>query len=397
MSQDNDPWGNDPRNTEGNELGSLLNKLKDGVFGKEKPQSGGEGGGGGKPPSNGFSGLPSFSGKAVAPIVAVAALGWLSTGVYILPEGFHGVELTFGRYSETATQPGFNLHMPYPIGTVDKVDIGSLKNLTVGSRNGNTEGQMLTSDENIVEVSLSVQYKIGHAEKYLFNVNAPEEVLKETLISSIREVVGSSTVDYVLTDGRAEWPAKVRENLISTLKGFDVGFDIARVELREAKAPKEVQEAFDDAVKAREDAERYKLQAEAYQNKEVPLARGKAQQIIEKALGDKAEMIAKATGEASRFDAVLKSYQLAPAVTRDRMYIETLEKVYSNVNNVVVATGDNMPMMYLPMGQQQSTQQPPVLPPPAQTTASKTEDRPYTPSYNETKIVVPKTSERLTR
>ncbi len=354
MTQDNDPWGNKPRNTEGSELGSLLNKMKESVLGKDTQN------GGGKPPSNNFPNMPSFSGKLVVPVVGILALGWLSTGVYILPEGFHGVELTFGRYSETAIQPGFNFHKPYPIGTVDKVDIGSLKNLTVGSQNDNTEGQMLTSDENIVEVSLSVQYKIGQAEKYLFNVNLPEQVLKETLISSIREVVGSSTVDYVLTDGRAEWPAKVRKNLVQTLKGFDVGFDIQRVELRDAKAPAEVQQAFDDAVKAREDAERYKLQAQAYQNEQVPLARGKVKQILQRAQGDKESKIAKARGEATRFDAILKSYEIAPEVTRDRMYIETLQKVYASVNNVVVATGDNAPLLYLPVGQ--NTQQLPVIP-----------------------------------
>ncbi|MGY0400130.1 MAG: FtsH protease activity modulator HflK, partial [Ostreibacterium sp.] len=269
MTQDNDPWGDNPRNTNGNDLSALLDKLKNSLFGNQpgsnQPENNGQ------PSSNGF---PRLSGKAVAPIVAIAALGWLSTGVYILPEGFHGVELSFGRYTETAIQPGFNWHKPFPIGTVTKVDIGSLKNLTVGSKNGNLEGQMLTSDENIVEVSLSAQYKVGNAEKYLFNVNDPEQVLRETLISSIREVVGASTVDYVLTDGRAEWPTKVRENLIETLKGFNVGFDIARVELRDAKAPEQVQEAFDDAVKSREDAARYKLQAEAYQNEQIPLARG---------------------------------------------------------------------------------------------------------------------------
>lgn len=398
MTQDNDPWGNNPRNTDNNDLGSLLDKVKNSVFGKEKGNQGGHSGG--EPPksSNNFKGLPTLSGKTMLPLVAVLLLGWVSTGVYILPEGFHGVELTFGRYSETAIQPGFNMHKPYPIGTVTKVDIGSLNNLTVGSRNGNTEGQMLTSDENIVELSLSVQYKIGEAEKYLFNVKNPEKVLKETLISSIREVVGGSNVDYVLTDGRAEWPAQVRTNLINTLKGFDVGFDVARVELREAKAPAAVQEAFDDAVKAREDAERYKLQAQAYRNEQVPLARGKATQIIQKAEGDKAATIAKATGEADRFDAILKAYQIAPKVTRDRMYIETLQKVYENVNNVVVATGKNAPLLYLPMGQGNNSQ---VMPPmtaidKADKKAAEAEAA-YLKDYGEQSLTSPKTTERLTR
>ncbi|PIE45236.1 MAG: FtsH protease activity modulator HflK [Gammaproteobacteria bacterium] len=375
MTQDNDPWGNDPRNTDGSSIGSILDKLKKGLLGGADKHSGSGRGGPGddnsgdnNPRKQSGQGpgvkFPSLSNKAIAPIVVLALLGWGSTGVYILPEGFHGVELTFGRYTETAVQPGFNYRMPYPIGDVTKVDIGSLKNLSVGSRNGNTEGQMLTSDENIVEVSLSVQYKVGDAEKYLFNVNEPEKVLKETLISSIREVVGGSKVDYVLTDGRAEWPAKVRDNLVNTLKGFKVGFHIARVELRDAKAPKEVQEAFDDAVKAREDAERYKLQAEAYQNEKLPLARGKAKAILEQAEGDKASFIAQATGEANRFDALLTSYQMAPNVTRDRMYIETLQNVYQKVNNVVVATGKNAPLLYLPVngGMANTNTMPPVLP-----------------------------------
>lgn len=356
MTQDNDPWGNSPRNTEGGDFTSLINKLKNSLFGDSSNQ-----GGSSRPPSDNprqpFSGIPK---KAIPPVLALVVVGWVSTGIYILPEGFHGVELTFGRYSETATQPGFNLRKPFPIGSVTKVDIGSLHNLTVGSRNDNSEGQMLTSDENIVEVSLSVQYKVGEAHKYLFNVNNPVKVLRESLISSIREVVGASTVDYVLTDGRAEWPAKVRDNLIKTLEGFDVGFDVARVELRDAKAPAAVQDAFDDAVKAREDAERYKLQAEAYQNKQVPLARGEATRILEQALGYKEATIAKATGEAERFNEILKTYRLAPEVTRDRLYIETLQQVYQNVNNIVVATGDNPPMMYLPMGGQPT----PLLPPP---------------------------------
>ncbi len=396
MTQDNDPWGNNPRNTEGSDFAAALNKLKDSLFGRQQ--------GDGRPdnPQNGDGlGLPEFSKKLLLPVAAVVVLGWGATGVYILPEGFHGVELVFGKHSETATQPGFNTRWPAPIGSVSKVDIGSVKNLIVGGKGNKTEGQMLTADENIVEVSLAVQYKIGKAENYLFNVNAPETVLRETLISAIREVVGGSSVDYVLTDGRAEWPARVRDNLVHTLNGFNVGFDILRVELRDAKAPSEVQEAFDDAVKAREDAERYKLQAEAYQNKEVPLARGKAKAIVEEALAYKESVIAKATGEASRFNDILVSYQLAPAITRDRLYIETLRDVYQNVNNIVVATGKNAPAMYLPMGQNAlPAPLPPVSAAPARTAETSEVQRsrernsyPYEPS-----VPTPTTTtKRLTR
>ncbi len=370
--KDNDPWGDDPRNVENNDFGAVLEKLKNSFFGGGSNGSDDNGhqlndnhSNGDKPkPSSPFGGLPNFSGKAILPIAVILGLGWISTGIYILPEGSHGVELTFGKYSETAVQAGFNLRKPFPIGSVDKIDVESIKTLSVGSANGNSEGQMLTSDENIVEISLSVQYKISDANAYLFNVNNPEKVLKEALISSIREVVGASNVDYVLTDGRAEWPAKVQGNLIKTLKGFNVGLDILRVELRNAEAPKEVQAAFADAVKAREDAQRYKLQAEAYRNTKIPLARGNAKEITEQAEAYKSSVISKATGEANRFDNILTTYKLAPKVTRDRMYLDTLQSVYSNVNNVVVATGKNAPMMYLPMGQGGNVGRPAVLPTP---------------------------------
>ncbi len=395
--KDNDPWGDNPRNVENNDFGAVLEKLKDSFFGNG---SNGDNGhqpndNNGRKPSNPFGGMPAFSGKAILPIVAILGLGWVSTGIYILPEGSHGVELTFGKYSETATQAGFNLRKPFPIGSVDKIDVESIKTLSVGSTNGNSEGQMLTSDENIVEISLSVQYKISDANAYLFNVNNPDKVLKEALISSIREVVGASNVDYVLTDGRAEWPAKVQGNLIKTLKGFNVGLDILRVELRNAEAPKEVQAAFADAVKAREDAQRYKLQAEAYRNTKIPLARGNAKEITEQAEAYKSSVISKATGEANRFNNILTTYKLAPKVTRDRMYLDTLQSVYSNVNNVVVATGENVPMMYLPMGQGGgNVGQPAVLPTPEKTPMKAVKIDDAKDTFN---ISQPQKKERLVR
>lgn len=345
MFQDNDPWGKNPKNVESNELTSFLKNIKK-MLGFNKNQE------------NNNSNQPPIPVKTIVPLAGVAIIIWLSSGIYVLPEGFHGVEQRFGRYTQTAINPGFNYHLPSPIGRVIKVDIGSIKNLTVG-KEGSSEGQMLTSDENIVEVGLSVQYRIGAAEKYLFNVKNPEKVLRETFISSIREVVGGSSVDYVLTDGRAEWPAKVMDNLVNTLAGFNIGFEILRVELRDAKAPAAVQAAFDDAVKAREDAERYKLQAQAYENKEIPLAHGKVARIKEQAEAYKSSVIAKAQGEAARFNAVLQAYQNAPDITRERMYLDTLQTVYSKANNIIVATGDKTaPVMYLPLNQTPITTSP---------------------------------------
>lgn len=353
MSQDNDPWGNRPKNTEGNELSGILNKLKESFLGggnNNQPD-------GNKPNGKSELHIPK---KAIAPILGIAVLLWGASGIYILQEGFHGVELTFGKHTETAVQPGINFHKPYPIGKVNKVDVGSLKTIDTGGASGNSRRQILTSDENIVEVSLAVQYRVGNAEDFLFNLNGPERVLGEALASSVREVVGANNVDYVLTEGRSEWPALVKQNLVDTLERYQSGILVERVELRDAKAPDEVQAAFDDAVKAREDAERYVLQAQAYRNQQIPLARAQAKEITERAETHKAEVIARATGETTRFNDILTNYRMAPEITRDRMYIETLQSVYSRVNNVIVDTGENAPILYLPVGENQGKTEAPV-------------------------------------
>ncbi len=356
MTQDNDPWRKDPKKSGGGDLSGLLGGLKDSLFGQGGQKNGSNddnhnhdngGGFGGRSGSAG----PSFNKNIVLTSAGILLLLWLSTGFYVVNEGFKGVELLFGKHSATESS-GLRWHAPMPIGEAIQVDTESVNSFNVGSKQHN-EGQMLTSDENIVEISLSVQYKVSEPENFLFNVNDPEKVLSEATISSIREVVGGNTVDYILTDGVSTWPSEVKSRLISILKNFEIGVTILRVELSYAKAPKEVQDAFDDAVKAREDGDRYKLQAEAYENKQIPLARGQAERKIQEAEAHKAEVVSKATGEAKRFLAILKSYKQAPSVTRERMYIETLQKMYSNVSNVIVDTDGESPLIYLPINQQQ--------------------------------------------
>ncbi len=344
MSQDNDPWGKEPKNTGESGFTDILNQLKKTFLGEKEDDNGSN-----NSSDNGGSNSSGIPPKTIALIVGGLFVAWLASGLYVVQEGFNGVELRFGKHSETTTS-GWHWRAPTPIGSVRKLDTESVQTITVGSKDsGKGYGQMLTSDENIIEVSLSVQYKISNPEDFIFKVNNPTQVLKETMISSIREVVGTNNVDYILTNGRAEWPALVKSNLIATLKKFEVGIDVLRVELREAKAPQEVQKAFDDVVRAREDAENSVLTAQGYQNKEVPIARGQAKVITENAEAYKQKIIAKATGEANRFEEVLKSYKVAPQVTRDRMYIEALEDVYKNVNNIIVDTGENAPILYLPV------------------------------------------------
>lgn len=344
MTQDNDPWRKNPKQTSGGDLFGLLDSLKESLFGNGGGNQGGQ--------DNSPRQSKPVNKNYIFVGVAVLLMAWLASGLYVVNEGFRGVELLFGKHNAT-DQPGLRWHAPVPFGTSIKVDTESIKSFEVGSGSGSrkNEGQMLTSDENIVEISLSVQYKISAPEDYLFNVNEPEKVLSEATISSIREVVGGSSVDYILTDGRSTWPADVKSSLINTINNFELGITVLRVELRDAKAPQEVQDAFDDAVKAREDAERYKLQAEAYQNKQVPLARGEAERKIQAAEAYKAETVNRATGEAKRFLAILESYQTAPSVTRERMYIETLQNMYSNVSNVIIDTEGESPLIYLPINQ----------------------------------------------
>ncbi len=385
MTQENDPWGKEPRNTKNSDIEAIFSQIKK-IFG----------GSGGSQNSNKASSGDSSdtpSPKLIMGVVGFLLLGWAATGLYIVEEGFNGVETLLGKHSET-TESGWRYHIPYPVGNVTKVDVGSVKTITVGTtdKSSQEEGQMLTSDENIVEVGLSVLYRIKNPENYLFKVNNPELVLKETLVSSIREVVGGNGVDYILTNGRGEWPAKVKENLIATLEVFEVGIEVEQVLLKEAKAPSEVQDAFDDAVKAREDAEKYKIQAEAYKNNQIPKARGQAKVITEAAEGYKQEVISKATGEADRFNNILTSYKKAPKVTRDRMYLETMSELYSNSKNILLDTDKNAPMLYMPINSN-GTNIPPVKRKTVTSNINSQKPATYQPMYKVERIE-PKVQER---
>lgn len=284
---------------------------------------------------------------------------WLLTGFYIVDEGSRGVVTRFGRYTET-TLPGLHWHIPYPVETAEIVDVEQQRFLELGYRSGvgsvSQEALMLTGDENIVNVHLAVQYTIGNARDFLFNINDPEKTLREVTESALREVVGRSTMDFVLTEGRSEIAAQVKALTQQIMSTYQSGINIQTINLVDAQPPEEVQDAFEDAIKAREDQQRFINEAQAYANEVLPKARGQAARVLEEAQGYKQKMIAKAQGDASRFEQILAEYEQAPEVTRTRLYLDTIESVLSRTGTVMVDVQGGNSLFYLPLDRIQGLQ-----------------------------------------
>ena len=277
---------------------------------------------------------------------------WLLTGFYIVDEGNRGVVTRFGRYTET-TLPGLHWHIPYPVETVSIVDVEQQRFLELGYRSGvgsvPQEALMLTGDENIVSVHLAVQYTISDAKDFLFNLSEPEKTLREVAESALREVVGRSTMDFVLTEGRSEVASQVKSLAQQIMTAYRSGINIQTVNLVDAQPPEEVQDAFEDAIKAREDEQRFINEAQAYANEVIPKARGQAARVLEEAQGYKQRMVAKAQGDVSRFEQILAEYERAPEVTRARLYLDTMETVLSKTGAIVVDVQGGNNLFYLPL------------------------------------------------
>ena len=356
-----DPWGNNNDNKNNDQppdLDELFNKLL-----RRNPRRSGSNNGG-------DSGNPApyrLPGKLILLVLAVAFIGWLGSGVYTVRERENGVETFLGRYTRT-TKAGLNWHFPVPFGQVTKVDVTSISSMKVGelksqsgrvSTSNQRNGQMLTSDENIVEIGAAVQYRIRDAKNYLFQANQPEEVLRDIVISAIREVVGSNTVDDILIDKRGEWPQEAKQIIDKTLVQYDLGFEIVAFELQDARAPVEVQDAFEDAVRAREDEERLGLEAEAYARERIPVARGEAKRLLQAAQAYKAETLARAAADSSRFNNLLAAYRENPAVMRERLYLDTMANIYAQSNKVLIDADNSRPIINL--GGTPATVTPPQL------------------------------------
>jgi membrane protease subunit HflK len=293
---------------------------------------GGSGGGGASAPggSTGFAGL-----------AGLILLGWLATGLYRVDDAERAVVLRFGKYQSTA-MPGLRWHIPWPVERRELVNTSEISPF-------NQQTRMLTADENIVEVDLVVQYRRADPVKYLFNVRDPQGTLSDISESAIREVIGKSTMDYALGEGRSEIAMRTETLIQQTLDEYGAGIMVTKVNLQDVNFPEQVEAAVQDAIKAREDRERLAFEAQAYANDILPRARGESARRLADAEGYKARLTADAQGEAARFEQVLAEYQAAPEVTRERLYIEAIEDVLARTNKILLDAGGIGNMMYVPL------------------------------------------------
>lgn len=294
---------------------------------------------------------PAGRGLAFAAVVVVGL--WAATGFYIVPEGQSGIVTTFGKYTET-TMPGFRWHMPWPIQQADIVDVSSVRTVAIGAMgraNREAEALMLTDDENIVDLRFNVQYRIKSGEgamNYIFRSRDPDESVRQSAESAMREVVGRKKMDSVLFESKQEIAEDVKKIMQEMLDRYRTGIEVMSVAIQNAQPPQPVQAAFDDAVKAGQDRERQINEGQAYANDVIPKARGMAARLAQEAEGYKARVIETAQGDAERFAQILKQYEKAPRVTRDRMYVDTMQQVMQSTTKVYVDTKDGNNLLYLP-------------------------------------------------
>ena len=335
-----DPWNQSNNGNNGNkgggnqgppDLEEMLKRLKARFSGKGR-----KGGGGGG------LGLPMLAGGAGLIFGVLAAL-WVVSGFYTVDEQERGLVFRFGAYTET-TEPGLRWHMPWPVEKVEKVNV-------TGVRSANDRAVMLTQDENIIDVELSVQYRVSSAYDYAINVVDPVLTLRQATKAAVRETVGQSLMDFILNEGRLEIAARIKQSLQERLDAYKTGLIVTEVNLKQVQPPEAVQAAFADAIKAREDLERQKNEAQAYANDRLPRARGAAARDLAEAAAYKAQVVAKAEGDASRFTSLYSEYRKAPQVTRQRLYLDTMSEVYSRSSKVLVDVDKGSPMIYLPLDQ----------------------------------------------
>ena len=326
-----DPWGGNDQGPP--DLDEALKKLQQRISGL----FGGRGSGGS---SGGGSSGGGLSGALLGVLIAGVVTVWALMGFYQLDEQERAIVLRFGEYNGTM-QPGLQWNPPL----IDEViTVNTTKIRAVQVRE-----VMLTQDENIVEVTMSLQYFIEDPEKFILEVRDPEVSLQHAAQSALRHVVGDSTMDLVLTEGRAALAIDVRERLQGYLDMYDTGIRVNKINIDESKPPAQVQGAFDDVIKAREDEERVKNEAQSYANGIVPEARGRAQRALEEANAYRQQVTAQAEGEASRFSQLLVEYAKSPKVTRERLYLDAMQGVMANTNKVLVDVEGGNNMMYLPL------------------------------------------------
>jgi membrane protease subunit HflK len=326
------PWGSNKPEQGPPDLDEVIRNLQRRLSALFGGGTGGRGTGG-SAPGRGF-GLGTI-------LLALATI-WAFTGLYRVDAAERGIILRFGRHVDT-TLPGLHWHMPWPIETKQIVNTAAIDSFTEQTR-------MLTSDENLVDINMEVQYRRANALDFAFNVYKPEDTLKEVSESAIREVIGRSKLDSVLESGRLDIVTRTKELVQRTLDAYKIGLEVTAVNLQDVRVPNEVAPAQADAIKAREDRDRLSLAAQAYANDLFPRARGNAARQVQDAQAYKSKKVANAEGEAERFAKLLSEYERAPAVTRERLYIETMERVLKSSRKVFLDTkGDGSNLVYLPI------------------------------------------------
>ena len=332
---DKDPWGGN-RGNRGNQGPPDLDEVFKNLQQKFGSLFGGKGGRSGSSGSGGSAG--NFG---IGVVLVILLVFWLATGFYKVEEAERGVVFQFGKHVET-TQKGLHWHLPVPIERVEKVDVTKVYTIPLNST-------MLTQDENIVDIHGTVQYQIENAENYLLNVRDPEISLSQVTESALRQSIGRSKMDYVITEGRGEIAIQVKSIIQGVVNNYQTGLTIFKVNIQSAKPPEAVKDAFDDVTQAREDEERFKNEAEAYRNEVLPKARGASARLREEADAYKNEVITRAEGEAERFKQLLKEYKKAPKITRDRLYLDMMESVLANSSKVMVDVEGGNNLLYLPL------------------------------------------------
>ncbi|MFP4079359.1 MAG: FtsH protease activity modulator HflK [Ectothiorhodospira sp.] len=329
-----DPWsgGNRGGGNQGPpDLEELLRKLS----ARFKSLFGDAGGGGG----GGRMGRGAQAGLSLAAILVLVI--WLGSGFFIINEGERGVVLRFGAFTSVA-MPGPNWHWPFPVEKVETVDMDSIRSIE-------HRALMLTGDENIIDVDVAVQYRVSDPVDFLLNVRQPDTTVRQVMESAIRERIGKNNMEYILGEGRGQVASTAQDSIQSALDTYGLGVAVTAVSMQQAQPPEPVQEAFADAIRAREDEVRFRNEAQAYANRVVPEARGQAARRVQEAEAYRDEILSQATGDAARFTQLLTEYERSPEVTRERLYIETTEEVLGSTRKIFLDVKDGNNLMFLPL------------------------------------------------
>ncbi|MDP2811787.1 MAG: FtsH protease activity modulator HflK [Rhodocyclaceae bacterium] len=356
MSMNDHGWGNNPGggNKGGNqgppdleELWRDFNRRLSGMLGKKG--GGGDGGEGPRMPTL----SPRQFGGGISMIAALVAVLWLASGFYIVDASQRGIVLQFGKYQQS-TEPGLRWRLPWPVQSHEVVNLTGVRTVEVGYRGSENnkvlkEALMLTDDENIVMVQFAVQYLLKNPMDYVFKNRHTDDAVIGAAETAIREVVGKNKMDFVLYEGREAISVNIQKLIQDILDRYETGIQIRSVTMQSTQPPEQVQAAFDDAVKAGQDRERHKNEGQAYANDVIPRAKGAAARLMEEANGYRSRLIATAEGDASRFRQILAEYSKAPEVTRQRLYLETVEQVYANTSKVMIDAKGSGNLLYLPL------------------------------------------------